>query len=341
VTPLRLQLAGPVSGRLAVMDELKGLAIILVILYHACGVLVWPDYLHGEVGVDIFIILSGVGLSLSTTSESAGRFLLRRFWRIYPAYWVVLGGLILADGHFRGIHFGAEDIILHVLGIHSWFGDVYAFSISDSFWFISLIVTLYVIYVPLRGLRDRVDDLVLAGSAISIAVILTYFYWGQAATFSHLTLRIPGFFAGLLLGKLLRTGHLDLPLTAKMAGAFLLLFYIAYGHGIIIASFCIGLVVMFAYVFLLRPSLGKVVRKDLTFLGERSLEIFLLHQPLMREYNILILQRIKNTLNPSATALSVGMAVGVAVTLVLATALHALLARIPFPGARRTAAAAA
>jgi peptidoglycan/LPS O-acetylase OafA/YrhL len=341
VSPLRLQLPGPVSGRIAVLDELKGVAILLVILYHAGGVLVWPDYLHGEVGVDIFIILSGMGLTLSTTRETDGRFLLRRFWRIYPAYWIALAACIVADGYFRGIHFGAGNILLHVLGIHGWFGDLYAISICDAFWFITLIVTLYVIYVPLRRLGDRVDLLVLAGSVISIVPILIYFYWGQSATYAHITLRIPGFFLGLLIGKLMRTGSLDFPLTAKTAGAFFLLFYVAYGHGIIIASFCIGLVVMFAYAFLLRPYVAERVRKDLKFLGDRSLEIFLIHQPLMREYNVLVLQRIYNTANLGAVVLCVGMAIGLAVTLVLASGLHRLLARIPFPGAGRSAPALA
>ena len=58
---LKLELPAPVTGRLAVLDELKGLAIILVILYHAGGVLVWSNDFHGDVGVDIFVILSGIG----------------------------------------------------------------------------------------------------------------------------------------------------------------------------------------------------------------------------------------------------------------------------------------
>jgi peptidoglycan/LPS O-acetylase OafA/YrhL len=332
VKSLRLQLPAPVSGRIGVLDELKGVAIILIILYHAGGVLVWPDYLHGEVGVDIFIILSGIGLTLSTKSEGPGRFLLRRFWRIYPAYWIALAACIAADGYFRGIHFGTGNILLHILGIHGWFGDVYAISICDAFWFITLILTLYAIYVPLRRLGDRVDDLLLAGAIISVVPIFVYFYWGQSATFAHVTLRIPGFFLGLLIGRLLRTGHLDVPINAKTAGAFFLLFFCSYGRGIIIVSFCMGLIVMLAYVFLLRPYLGEVIRKDLKFLGDRSLEIFLIHQPLIREYNVYILQRIYNTANLSALSLATGMVIGLAVTLVLASGLHAMLARIPFPG---------
>jgi peptidoglycan/LPS O-acetylase OafA/YrhL len=341
VKSLRLQLAAPATGRIAVLDELKGVAILLIILYHAGGVLVWPDYLHGEVGVDIFVILSGVGLTLSGRAEGAGRFLLRRFWRIYPAYWIALAACLISDGYLRGLHFTTLNIVLHVLGIHAWFGDVYAVSISDAFWFITLIVSLYAVYVPLRRLGDRIDDLVLAGAVISLIPILIYFYWGQSATYAHVALRIPGFFLGLLGGRLLRAGYLDFPLNPKTAGAFFLLFFCSYGQGIIIASFCMGLIVMLAYVFLLRPVVGEVIRRDLKFLGDRSLEIFLIHQPLIRDYNVYVLQRMFNTPNLSALALTTGMVVGLAVTLVLATGLHALLARIPFPGLGRSEAAAA
>jgi peptidoglycan/LPS O-acetylase OafA/YrhL len=341
MTPLRIELPHPVAGRIGVLDELKGVAIALIILYHAGGVLVWPDYLHGEVGVDIFVILSGIGLTLSTTVEGPGRFLLRRFWRIYPAYWIALAACIVADGYFRGIHFGTRNILLHIVGIHGWFGDLYAVSICDAFWFVTLIVTLYVVYIPLRRLRDRVDLTILAGAVISVIPILGYFYWGQSAIDAHIALRIPGFFLGLLIGTLLRTGRLEIPLSATTAGAFFLLFYVCYGHGIIVISFFIGLVVMLAYTFLARPFTGERVRKDLKFLGDHSLEIFLIHQPLIREYNVYVLQRIYNTANLGVGPLVVGMAIGLAVTLVLAYGLHALLGKFPVPGSGRRAAATA
>jgi peptidoglycan/LPS O-acetylase OafA/YrhL len=41
---LKIELSGPVSGHLPVLDELKGLAIGLIVLYHAGGVLVWNNY---------------------------------------------------------------------------------------------------------------------------------------------------------------------------------------------------------------------------------------------------------------------------------------------------------
>ena len=105
------------------LDELKGVAILLVVLYHAGGVLVWNNYLHGDLGVDIFVILSGLGLAMSSRYGGAREFLTRRLWRIMPAYWIALDGLSR----------GAEPIFLQhpcpsttwsciSLGIHAWLG---------------------------------------------------------------------------------------------------------------------------------------------------------------------------------------------------------------------------
>jgi peptidoglycan/LPS O-acetylase OafA/YrhL len=335
VSPLRLSLPAPVAGRVDALDELKGVAILLVVLYHAGGVLGMADRLHLEVGVDIFVILSGIGLALgSSKGEGAGPFLLRRFWRLYPTYWIALTACLAARALLLGTRYSAADIALHYLGIHAWFGDAYAMSINDSFWFITLIVSLYVAYVPLRRLAARPDLLLLAGSVVSIVPILAYFYWGQSVVFSHLALRIPGFFAGLLIGGLMRAGTLAIPLTAATAGAFLVLFYAAYAQGIIITSFGIGLVAMAAYAFLARPLLVASLRRDLAYLGERSLGIFLVHQPLIREYNVLVLDRFFPGAVQSRWALAAGIAVGLVAAVLISSALLSLTRRLPALGAR-------
>jgi peptidoglycan/LPS O-acetylase OafA/YrhL len=263
VSPLRLSLPAPASGRIAALDELKGVAILLVVLYHAGGVLGLSDRLHLEVGVDIFVILSGIGLSLSSSEEGAGRFLLRRFLRIYPTYWIALTACLAAGAFLLGNRYSAADVVLHYLGIHAWFGDAYAMSISDSFWFITLIVSLYVAYVPLRRLAGRADLLLLAGSILSLVPILVYFYWGQSAVFSHLALRIPGFFLGLLIGTLLKKGTLTIPMSPAAAGSLVILFYVTYVQGITIVSFAIGLVVMAGYVLVARPLLPSAALGEL------------------------------------------------------------------------------
>jgi peptidoglycan/LPS O-acetylase OafA/YrhL len=332
VSPVRLELRAPAKGRIGTLDELKGVAIILVVLYHAGGVLGMEDVMHGELGVDMFVILSGIGLALSTSAEGAGRFLIRRFWRIYPAYWIVLTVFIAADMLLRGMRFTAADVVLHYIGLHAWFGDRYAMSINDSFWFITLIVSLYLIYPLVRGLIGKPDRLLLAGALISVVLSLFYLHWSQPVGFAHLSLRMPGFFLGLLAGRLLRDGHLEVPMTLALGAAALLIFYVPYTQGFLFSSVWIGCAVMAAYAFLLRPVIGEPTRRVLTYLGDRSLEIFLIHQPLIREYNVLVLQRYFPGAWNGRWVLAAGICVGLAVTLEASSFLRRLLSRLPGAG---------
>jgi peptidoglycan/LPS O-acetylase OafA/YrhL len=65
----------------------------------------------------------------------------------------------------------------------------------------------------------------------------------------------------------------------------------------------------------------------LTFLGNHSLEIFLLHQPLIREYNYYLHGRWFNIPTPTPGSLMVGMAIGITVTLLVSVELRQLIAR--------------
>jgi exopolysaccharide production protein ExoZ len=337
MTPLRLSLPGPVRGRVAAVDELKGVGILLVILYHAGGVLGQENRLHGEVGVDIFVILSGVGLALGAADEPAGRFLWRRFLRIYPAYWTILTLWLALSFWVLGLRFRPEDIALHYLGLHAWFGGAHGIAINDSYWFITLIVSLYVVYLPARRLLGRPDLLLLAGALLSFLPALAYFEADSPVGFSLVSLRIPGFFLGLLAGRLLRQGALELPLTAGLGVAAVILIYLPSVVGFMFAAVWIGAALMLFYLFAAGPALAPGGRAALAFLGTISLELFLLHQPLLRECNVYVLRHAFPALPLSPLVLTAGMAVGLGLAIGLSVLLHRLLRPLTAPAARARA----
>jgi peptidoglycan/LPS O-acetylase OafA/YrhL len=336
VTALRIELASPVRGRVGVLDELKGVAIMLVVLYHAGGVLILANPLHLELGVDMFVVLSGIGLALSSSSDGPGRFLCRRFLRIYPLYWLVLSAVLLGGRFILEIrYYTASDIALHYLGLHLLFGDAHGLTINDSFWFITLIVFLYGSYAALWRFRQRPDWMLCLGFLISFAMASVYLQAGQSACYGYFALRIPGFFVGLVIGMLMRAGKLELPLSVPLACAFLFLFYLPCLQGIVFWSFLVGLGLIASYAFLLRRWVSAAGRSALSFLGVHSLEIFLIHQPLIRAYNIFVLRRVIPGFSPDVPAafwpLVLGMCVAFAVTLEASIWLHRLFARLTLP----------
>jgi peptidoglycan/LPS O-acetylase OafA/YrhL len=107
------------SGRLIVLDLLRCLAVLLVLgrHIHACPaetsgsvhdvVEIWRR--GGWVGVDLFLVLSGFLVSglifreyLATGTVRIGRFLIRRGFKIYPAFWAMIGFSVLLPLGFGG-----------------------------------------------------------------------------------------------------------------------------------------------------------------------------------------------------------------------------------------------
>jgi peptidoglycan/LPS O-acetylase OafA/YrhL len=324
---------GPGSGRIAAFDELKGLAIILVVLYHVGGVLVWRNFLHGDLGVDIFVILSGAGLALGGhRDEPVEKFLVRRLRRIAPAYWLALGAYAIANYFVLERPTSMLDFGVHVFGIHGWFGDAIGLSVNESFWFITLIVSLYLLYPWFRRLRSN-ESLLLVGGLVALAVSFAFFFTGQAAMFAHLGLRLPGFVLGILLGRVLREGQLEIGANATLGAAAFVLVYVPYTQGIVFHTAVAGFALVATYLLWLRPALPATaaapVQRTLAFLGAHSLEIFLIHQPLLRDYNTILQIRWFGVTQPTPTTLAIGMVVALAVTLFLAIELRRLLNRLP------------
>jgi peptidoglycan/LPS O-acetylase OafA/YrhL len=89
------------NSRLAFLDVARGLAVLLVVTEHAVWLCI-PGYLKwsfahvnfGRVGVVLFLLVSGCIIPDSLEQgRSISRFWLRRFFRLFPAYWlsIVLG----------------------------------------------------------------------------------------------------------------------------------------------------------------------------------------------------------------------------------------------------------
>jgi peptidoglycan/LPS O-acetylase OafA/YrhL len=172
------QTAPAPRARMAYIDGLRGLAMLMVLGFHcwlSAGVALplaigrWRfdgTFLlqHGYLGVHLFLVLSGFCLAYPLTREGAagmrleiGRFARRRAWRILPPYYVALAlfslrpllekALATAAGHpHHAVEFYTPGQVLsHVFMVHN-FSPAWQRTINGSFWSLALEWQLYLVF---------------------------------------------------------------------------------------------------------------------------------------------------------------------------------------------------
>jgi peptidoglycan/LPS O-acetylase OafA/YrhL len=312
--------------RIDAIDELKGLAICLVILYHGGGVAGFPNTFHGEIGVDIFLILSGFALAVNSATLPLRQFVLRRFLRIYPSYWIALGLFLWMSKKYYGATRTWENIWNHILGIHGFSRLLFFADIVDAFWFISMIVAAYVVFACIR---KRLDDLSLV---VAVTGILTVFatvmyqnnsHWGGLISVS---VRIPSFFAGVIAGRLLGAGTAEIRFNLVLGLGLLCFYYQTFFRGQANNYTLPATGIILTWVglrrYLLKFRAGKAFLSAFAMLGIISYEVYLFHQPFVRDYNLYVYNHVLQIPNPTQSQLVWGVLGGLVVTLVISVIVH-------------------
>ena len=141
-------------------NQLKGLAILMVIFSHVGYFLstdtrfLYPLSVAGGVGVNLFLFLSGYGLTISSIKNklSIGSFYKKRLSRIFWPMWLVISILLLMDYFLLGINYPLISIIQSYLG---FFPDAQIFKVLNSpLWYFTLILFYYLIF-PLVFLKSK------------------------------------------------------------------------------------------------------------------------------------------------------------------------------------------
>jgi len=174
----------PMAGRqIANLQGLRGIAALLVVLYHAQPVLnraygMSLDTDVGVFGVDIFFVLSGFVMVISNPRPdpaTTGRFLAQRFFRIVPLYWLATAAIIacFAIG-FRPVglhHLGPWMVVQSVLFIPSNFPDGRHDLILTVGWTLMFELFFYAalaLTFPLRSIGKSVAVLAMLFAALSV-----------------------------------------------------------------------------------------------------------------------------------------------------------------------------
>ena len=135
-----------------ITEELKGVGILGVIFTHISYMLVsdnhflYPLSITSGVGVDLFLLMSGYGLTVSMLKKklSVAEFYRRRLIKVFIPFWLALIILFIADKVILHITYTPKYILASLM---AWFPQAQPFEdLNSPLWYISWLVMLYVLF---------------------------------------------------------------------------------------------------------------------------------------------------------------------------------------------------
>lgn len=239
----------------------------------------------GHFGVQLFILISGYGLTKSMLSkpQSWGEFMGSRLKKIYPLLIVAILTFAIANliifkqmpalGDWREI--GRKMLLIHTLISGS------GVSVCGPWWFFGLIVQLYILFPIILGLTQRHGTKILAGTmVISYLWIMTALFLydhdpGFVLTMQNTPGHLPEFCFGIWLAlrrdTCLSRWWLIPALAVFTLGNFFEPFYP-------FTFLAVSIVFVIAYNIVRKPiTRFAAVRRPLAFLGSISMFLFAVH----------------------------------------------------------------
>lgn len=274
--------------------ELMGLAMLWVMLFHAFAWRPKWQWLYdfkgiGFCGVDMFLLLSGMGLALSLCKreQSYEDYLKRRLVRVLPTYWLVTGAYGLALRLAKRTTL--KTVAWTMSTLFYWCNKPNYFN-----WYVPALLGFYLIAPAAVALLRRVKfpQLVVGGSwALSFVLYqLTATAWGEVPGGS--IARIPIFLTGCMLGVYLaREKQLTWKGTAVWCALPLLIPVVKWAqpyylpNGLWFMLVCVPICLALAWLLEWLPKGG--FRRALREIGGASLEIYLLNVVFVLERELL------------------------------------------------------
>lgn len=193
-------------------DELFGIAIISIMVFHYFEGVLTSEYMEGvsrvfaklyigavgSIGVDIFLYLSGIGIYYSLDKNpKLLDFYFRRVKRVFIPY-VVLGGLFWI----------IKDILIQQVSIEKFFYDFTLLSFWGNgervFWYISFISILYIVSPLLYKIGKR-GAVVFCILSVVVSIIF-YVFCRELFNYTEIAvLRIPIYLFGFYCGRLCKS----------------------------------------------------------------------------------------------------------------------------------------
>ena len=181
-------------------NELMGMAALGIILGHAgarnvYGIALFqrPISIFGTACVDIFMLLSGIGMYYSTQNiQNKFDWYKKRFIRIALPYLVISLPYMI----WHAIYYGETvlEFLLNISTISFWTNHFGA-------WFVGALIPLYIIAPFYKKIRSNLLCGIILCAILSTAAAFNYFDNDILHNISFALCRVPCFFIGMQLGK--------------------------------------------------------------------------------------------------------------------------------------------
>jgi peptidoglycan/LPS O-acetylase OafA/YrhL len=228
------------SGHLPALNSLRGLAVLLVFMFHA-GV---PGFTGAFIGVDIFFVLSGFLITILLIQEHQQKgtidfrnFYMRRLLRLFPALFTLLTVVIIFSYFFFNDPaekiFQLHDALITLFYVSNWtrafdmerptiLGHCWSLSVEEQFYFLWPLILYFLVRRP--ALQRSV--------CIAVLLILSWGWrlWllGQDVGWNRLyngfDCRADMLLAGCLLASLWNGGYLEFWKNNKKLSQILIVF---------------------------------------------------------------------------------------------------------------------
>lgn len=261
-----------------------GFAIVVVVLYHffnnggetQIDIILQKCFSQGYMGVDIFMVVSGLGLTFSMSkSENLRHYYLKRWVKIFPFYFFIT---FVDSFLLRGESLGLT--LFRTTTIGYWTG------LPFMDWYIPAIVGLYVVFPVLYYYVVKPERygiaLAIGIMFLLVSIVLNYIPlldWKHYA----LVYRVPDFVLGSMIGIALKKGYQPVYANrfmwlSALTGIVLFLIMRGYPYRFWLFNLCFTPLYLYLlchlFDIILKSSLQlmKLVPKAFTFVGVFTLE---------------------------------------------------------------------
>lgn len=162
------------------VQHLRALAALSVVLFH---VLQWAriPFETGQAGVDVFFVISGFVMWTTTAGRPAapGRFLLRRFIRVAPLYWIVTLALAAAvtvfPARFPDLSAEPRHVLLSMAFVQHYNPAGIPFPLLAPGWTLNYEAVFYLVFAA--GLFLPEERRLFAVTFALLVLALAGFFW--------------------------------------------------------------------------------------------------------------------------------------------------------------------